>query len=184
MEHCCGETVSALTAGVRRRETVSVNNVPRGARPPLDPWYVTGFVEGEGTFTFSRTGARRQNYDLYFAVKLSAVDAPILEDLRDFFGVGNLYDVRARMPATTRAGRTKAARYFRVSATSDLTLVIGHFEEFPLRGAKSESFAIWKEMVRLKHENFRKPPHETLAALAEQLTQAAPRNREPEKAQS
>src|SRR6266540_3811771 len=41
--------------------------LPSVAVPGLNPWYVTGLVEGEGTFTYSRSGS---HLALYFAVKL------------------------------------------------------------------------------------------------------------------
>jgi hypothetical protein len=123
---------------------------------------VTGFVEGEGVFTFSRSG---QQLGLYFAVKLPAEDRPLLEQLQQYFAGGSIYEVGAR-----------AGLYFRISRRQELDRVIDHFDQYPLRGWKASSFAIWREMVLLKRDSFRKPPREQLDALAVQLSASSSRN--------
>jgi len=139
----------------------------------LDPWYVTGFVEGEGAFTFSRSG---RQLALYFAVKLPSADRAILEALREFFGcVGAIYDVAPRAAPTASSGYTKAAAYYRVCRREDLERILEHFDRHPLRGAKAASYAIWRQMVMLKR-SFRKPPREELEQLSAQLSAASPRN--------
>jgi hypothetical protein len=139
----------------------------------LDPWYVTGFVEGEGAFTFSRNGRQMA---LYFAIKLTGADRAILDTIREFFGgIGNIYDVVPRAAPTPSSGYTKAAAYYRVCRREDLDRVVEHFDRYPLRGTKAASYAIWRQMVVLKRD-FRKPPREELAQLSAQLSAASPRN--------
>ena len=139
----------------------------------LDPWYVTGFVEGEGAFTFSRSGRQMA---LYFAVKLTAADRGILEALQDYFGgIGAIYQVAPRAAPTPSSGHTKAAAYFRVCRRRDLERVLDHFDAHPLRGVKAASYAIWREMVILKRA-FRSPPRAELDLLAARLSAASPRN--------
>jgi len=137
----------------------------------LDPWYVTGFVEGEGAFTFSRSGKQMA---MYFAIKLTGADKAILEDIRTFFGVGAIYRVVARAAPTPASGHTKEAAYFRVSRRDDLERVLEHFDSYPLRGIKARSYDIWRQMVVLKRE-FRKPQREQLEQLAAELSAASPR---------
>jgi hypothetical protein len=127
----------------------------------LDPWYVTGFVEGEGAFTFSRSGRQMA---LYFAIKLTGADGPILEAIQGFFGgIG------------ASSGYTKTAAYYRVCRRGDLDRIVEHFDMYPLRGVKASAYAIWREMVILKRA-FRKPVREELDALAARLSAASPRN--------
>lgn len=122
----------------------------------LDPWYVTGFVEGEGTFTYSRNGRQMA---LYFAVKLPEADEPILQAIRDFFGgVGSIYFLRAR-----------ASAYYRVCRREQLPVIVEHFDTYPLRGSKAAAYAIWREMVVLK-QRFRQPDRDALLDLAAQLS--------------
>jgi hypothetical protein len=131
------------------------------SRETLDPWYVTGFIEGAGTFTYSRSG---RQINLYFAVKLTAADQLVLEALRDFFGgIGRIY-------RTLPGGAARGGCYFRVTRQKDLERVILHLDQVPLKTARSESYRIWREMVILKR-SFRKPPREQLEALARQLSE-------------
>lgn len=139
--------------------------------PPIDPWYVTGFIEGEGTFTFSRNGRQMA---LYFAIKLTRSDRPILEAIQDYFGgIGTIYHVKPREPGS-RSGYTKTAAYYRVCRREQLDRVVEHFDRYPLRGDKAASFAIWREMVILKRA-FRKPTP-GLHELAARLSAVSPRN--------
>lgn len=141
--------------------------------PGLDPWYVTGFVEGEGTFTFSRTGGQMA---LYFALKLTGSDRNILEAIQDFFGgIGSIYHVKKRAALTPSSGYTNAAAYYRVCRRDELDRIVEHFDRYPLRGGKAASYAVWREMVILKRA-FRKPVRPELEALAARLSAASPRN--------
>jgi hypothetical protein len=140
---------------------------------PLDPWFVTGFVEGEGTFTFSRRGAQ---ISLYFAIKLPEADRPLLMALQAFLGgIGQIYFVPPRAAARPRSGYTRAASYFRVCRRDQLIRVVEHFDSFPLRGTKRRSYDIWRQMVQLK-QAFRRPPREELGELAVRLSAASVRN--------
>ena len=138
----------------------------------LDPWYVTGLVEGEGCFTYSHSGS---SLALYFAVKLIRADDALLHSLQAFFGgAGTIYRVRPRRP-TARAGFTKAATYYRVCRRSELRTVLAHFDSYPLRGAKAASYQIWRLMVLLKLE-FPKTSRDRLEMFAAKLSAASPRH--------
>ena len=113
----------------------------------MNPWYVTGFCEGEASFTFSRNG--KNNIALYFAVKLTAADSDLVEGIRDFFGVGKIYPVK-KIEAKEKCGRTKSAAYYRVSALGDLLPIVEHFDTYPLQGKKRERYELWKRALRLK----------------------------------
>ena len=130
------------------------------SRETLDPHYVTGFVDGEGLFTYSRSG---KQISLYFALKVSAANEPTLQAIQAFFGgIGTIYIVKN--------GATKTSRYFRVARHDELMRVVEHFDQYPLRTLKREGFAIWRSMVLVKQQ-FRKPDRALLADLAERLSQ-------------
>jgi LAGLIDADG endonuclease len=145
--------------------------VPRLCRR-LDPWYVTGFAEGDGAFTYSRSG---RQLALYFAIKLPEADRELLANLQDFFhGAGRIYRVVPRLPRE-RSGFTKTAAYYRVCRREDLERIVAHFDRYPLRGAKAASYRIWRRMVVLKRD-FRRPDRALLDALAARLSSTSPRN--------
>ena len=122
------------------------------SRETLAPEYVTGLVEGAGSFTFSRSS---KQLALYFGLKLQLADRPLLADLQAFFGVGRIYE-------------TGANAYYRVTRHQDLPRVVAHFERYPLRSRKQAAFELWKQMVEAK-QSFRRPDREQLEQLAADL---------------
>ena len=109
------------------------------------PEYVTGFVEGEGTFTFSR---HKNGLTPHFGIRLTAQDRLVLETIQEFFGgIGHIYVAKAYI---SRSGKTKTASYFRVARTMDLLKIMDHFDKYPLMGTKKYQFETWKKLVLLK----------------------------------
>ena len=142
------------------------------SRGTLDPWWVTGFCDGEASFTFSRSNA---NVALYFAVKLTATDRPLLERLNDFFGVGKIYHVKARAPSG-RGGASKTAALYRVTKHDELPRVTAHFDAYPVQGEKAAAYRIWRAMVEIK-TSFRGRDKEALKELTYTLSALQARNR-------
>jgi hypothetical protein len=130
----------------------------------LEPWYVTGFCEACGTFTYSRSG---HVIGLYFALKVGASDLALLQAIQRFFGgAGRLYDTR---PASETVGWRHASFYYRVTRATDLERLLSHFDNYPLAGRKARVYGIWREMVVLKTQ-FRRPDRARLAQLADLLS--------------
>lgn len=140
----------------------------------LDPWYVTGLVELAGTFTFSRSD---RNVALYFGLKMGHGEGALLEAIHGFFGgAGRIYAISSRKGHTPLGG-VKPALYYRMTRLADLDLVILHFDVFPLRGRKADSYRIWREMVDLKRSAFRRPERERLGELCASLSSLSARTR-------
>jgi hypothetical protein len=158
-----------LTRPGARTKLFPVDKISRETE--LDPNYVTGFVEAAGSFTYLRSGSDGQVFTLVFGLKLPTEERQLLDDVARYFGVGRIYDVKAAAPA-------RPSSYFRVSRQEDLEIVVEHFEKHPLRGAKRAAFEAWREMVRLKKDNFRHPPVDALVALAARLSSTSRRRRE------
>ena len=64
----------------------------------LNPDYISGLVDGEGSFTayirnpdLKKTAKRRARAEPKFYLKLTEKDSDILYELKDFFGCGNVY---------------------------------------------------------------------------------------------
>jgi len=125
----------------------------------LAPEFVSGLAQAIGSFTYSRSAG---NLTVYFALRLPARDREVLEAVRDFLGVGRLYEVPRGL-------------YLRVSRRDELLQIVDHFERYPLRGHRQEAFRVWKEMVAIK-SRFRQPDLPRLLLLARQLSSlTAPR---------
>ena len=121
------------------------------------PWYVTGFTESAGSFTFSRSGKQLL---LVFAVRMPRPNRPLLESLGRFFRAGRIYD----------AGRSC---YYRVNRPIELLRVVDHFDHYPLRGEKQAAYRIWREMVYLKATHHGSRPPKRLDDLAGKLSRGA-----------
>lgn len=111
----------------------------------LHPWYVTGLVEGEGSFTVSFSKRRQLAVGIEtrpsFSVTLSERDLNLLKALRAFFGCGAI-----------RYNRSDRTYKYEVRAVADLARkVLPHFEKYPLAGAKGEDFRKFAEIVHLVH---------------------------------
>ncbi len=122
------------------------------------PWYVTGFTEGAGSFTFSRSGRQLL---LVFAVRLPESNRPLLERLQRYFRAGRIYD----------AG---PGCLFRVNRPRELLRVVEHFDRYPLQGDKRAAYRIWREMVFLRATHHGSRPPKTLLDLAARLSSTTP----------
>lgn len=131
------------------------------SRGTLDPHWVTGFADGDSSFTYSRSG---KQLALYFAIKLTALERPLLEELQTFFAGGSLFDVAS------------GGVYFRVQRRDELMRVVDHFDAYPLRSSKKAVYEVWRLMVLAKQQ-FRNPDRATLDVLADQLTALSARKR-------
>jgi len=129
-------------------------------RTNIDASWVTGFVEGAGSFTFHRGGDRVAPV---FSVRMKSAGRGLLEELRSFFGdAGTIY-----------ATHERRACLYRVNRTRDLLRLVEHFDAHPLRGEKRGAFELWREMVLLRATHHGSPGPRALHALAERLARGA-----------
>ena len=118
----------------------------------LNPWYVTGFCDGEAAFTFSRTVSNNLtvNVTALFSVRQRRDNEQIVKNLQLFFGgIGTIYIGKEALP-TKNSGHTKESAYYRVSKVDELKKILEHFDSYPLQSKKCEVYAVWKELVDYK----------------------------------
>jgi len=124
-------------------------------------WWVTGLVDGEGcfyaglSFRSKKTAAGNSvpcvNLQAELAVALRADDEQVLGKLKSYFGcgvVGNKTS-NANAPSRRRQGiHPSPMRSFKIRAISDLvSVVIPHFEKYPLQSKKLRDFEVWRSVV-------------------------------------
>lgn len=118
-----------------------------GTQILIDPWFVTGFSDGEAAFTFSRSGGM---FALYFSITQREDNGRILEKIQDYFGgVGKIYRRKEQLPKQN-SGHTQPNVYFRVCRQKELLAITEHFDKFPLQSNKREVYNIWKDMALKK----------------------------------
>ena len=138
----------------------------------LDPWWIVGFVDGEGCFSISifKNTTSKSGYQVFpeFVVTQGAKSLTVLENLQMFFGCGKLYENRR-----TDNHRESLYRYCVRSIGDIQKKIIPFFETYPLQTAKQQDFFVFCEVVNLiKNRN-----HLTEAGLQTIRELAATTNR-------
>lgn len=113
----------------------------------LEPWFITGLVDGEGCFSVSFTLRRKFNTGIEtrpsFSISLNQKDLPLLKSVHSYFGCGGL-----------RYSKSDRTYKYEVRSVPDLvTYVIPHFKSYPLRGAKLQDFLRFEEICKQVRSN-------------------------------
>ena len=107
----------------------------------LNPWFLTGFTDGEGSFIINiyrhNTCSTEWSIQLVFKIGLHQKDLALLEQIQSYFGVGKI------------SKHSSQSIEFRVQPINDLATVISHFDKYPLITQKKADFILWKEVVYL-----------------------------------
>ena len=126
----------------------------------LNPWYIAGFVEGEGCFaiTISKHKTKKLGLDarLSFEIELRGDDKPILEMIRDTFGCGNIYDLNYE-----RYKWMPHVKYHVRGMKAINEIIIPFFKAYPLKGKKSKDFYLFCEAAEI----FNKKEHLTAKGI-------------------
>ena len=141
----------------------------------LDPWYITGFSDGEAAFTYSRSGGA---FNLYFSLRQREDNRQIVERIQEFFDyIGNIYKSKGQAPEKEGDLKQQDSAYFRVAKVNQLLKVVEHFDKYPLQGKKQSAYLVWRKMVMHKEENFRDTDYDILRALAAELAKLNQKSR-------
>lgn len=117
----------------------------------LNPHYIVGFVDGEGCFaiTINKNGDRLPEVRLIFEIELREDDEPILHEIREVLGCGNIYRLEYARYANWRPHvKLKASNFAAIS-----TKIIPFFQRYPLQAKKRlqfEKFCKVAEMIKRK----------------------------------
>ena len=105
----------------------------------LNPWYITGLIEGEGCFCVSISKHKTKKLGLearlMFEVELIIDDKPLLEKLQNTFGCGNIYELHYE-----RYGWRPHVKYAVKNRKDIKELIIPFFQRYQLIGKKKKDF--------------------------------------------
>jgi hypothetical protein len=111
----------------------------------LDRWFVTGFCDGEASFSIAIYKDKRIKGRVGWVVKpsfqisLHSRDMKLLLQLQEFFACGSIISKKNRNEVS-----------FRVNSLHDLTnFIIPHFVNYPLLSQKAADFDLFKQIVNL-----------------------------------
>lgn len=129
----------------------------------LTPGFVTGLADGEGSFGIylQKTAKNQQTgYQVKyeFTIVLHDRDRALLENVQLFFnGIGGI----------DKHGKTSSK--YRVSSIKDLSIIIDHFDKYPLLTQKRANYLLFKrafELVLRKEHNTPEGFHALLSIKA------------------
>ena len=106
---------------------------------------MTGFVDGEGSFTvsFNRRSRLKTGIEVRpsFSIAQHKRNLPILQRIRNYFGVGGI-----------RFSKHDQNYKYEVRSIDDLVrVIIPHFEKYPLQTTKKHDFEIFKQICHWVH---------------------------------
>jgi hypothetical protein len=116
----------------------------------LDAKYVVGLVDGEGSFTvrLNKARTRRSRVELRFSLKLRHQDKEILDQLRLFFGCGNVYIQRDK-----RKNHSLCYRYEVQNKKEIIEKIIPFFDmNPPVIPSRKRDFELFQQIASLSKE--------------------------------
>ncbi len=121
------------------------NQQERLNKKNINPWYVTGFVEGEGTFHIAiyKDGKMKSGIKFIpeFHVNQNLLRINTLEKIKIFFKCGYIKE-------NHRARKNDKTHVYVVRDRKDLiSKIIPFFSQYPLISVKNESFLLFKRIV-------------------------------------
>jgi len=107
----------------------------------LNPWYVTGFTDAEGSFGINITTASdKLKVGLQYKVTQLASSEEVLHDLVDYFKAGKVHiDNRS----------TGTLKYQVQDLVSIREQILPHFEQYPLQTSKALDYKDWSKAADL-----------------------------------
>ena len=124
-----------------------MENGPKSKPSGLNPWFVSGLVEGEGCFTVSFSFRKKLKVGIEtrpsFSISLNQRDLQLLKDVHSFFGCGAI-----------RYSKSDRTYKYESRSISDLTRrIVPHFERYPLVGSKRRDFEIFADVCKKANAN-------------------------------
>ena len=117
-------------------------------QPTMNPWFLTGFTDGEGCFMLSMGLCPRNNkykvgwrVKVCFQIEIHQKDNALLEQIKNFFDKGNLFIPKERESVK-----------FLVQSVKDLQVIIDHFDNYPLITQKRADYELFKQAVELMEQ--------------------------------
>ena len=149
----------------------------------LNPYWIAGFTDGEGSFTMGISLVHRSNAK-HFCVRvtpcftISQKDRRILDKIKAFFGFGTVYK------SYSASNKTDYFVY-RVFNKHDCNAIVQFFRSYSLQ-LKQNDFEIWSTAVHIitAENHFRDDEIVRLAELRDRLNTHTKRNRKYQNAQT
>jgi len=151
-EPCRSHTTYAILKSMSNK-VVSADNQQERLEKKIHPWYITGFVEGEGTFHIALYRDPRMKFGIKiipeFHVSQSYLRINTLQEIQRYFECGYIKE--------NHKNRIKDVTYvYVVRDRNDLQKkIIPFFRHYPLLSDKMKSFELFAKVVSLMAQTSR-----------------------------
>ena len=113
----------------------------------LDPWYITGLIDGEGCFSVSFSLRKKLSTGIEtrpsFSLSLNQRDLDLLKEVHTYFKCGGI-----------RFSKSDRTYKYEVRNIRDIQKsIIPHIDRFPLHGSKSNDFDLFKKICEKIYQN-------------------------------
>lgn len=141
-----------LITSRRSYTSLSTNLCNKSKLNSLNPWFLTGFSDGESNFTVKMVISKSMKIGWVvqpvFQICLHKKDLDLLKKIKETWGVGEIYH------------KEESSNYM-VQSSKGLNVIIDHFEKYPLLTKKREDFILFTQIVTL----INKKEHLTISGL-------------------
>ena len=133
----------------------------------LDASWIVGFTDGEGCFHISLNKLSGMNLGWQvlpeFRIVQHEKDQKVLENIKDYFGLGSVEINRTDYHGTRKE--------FRVRGLENLNKIIGFFKQHQLKTLKRKDFEIFSEVIQLMNnkEHLSKQGLDKIANLVKEM---------------
>jgi hypothetical protein len=107
----------------------------------LHPYFITGFSDAESYIFVTLDKQPRNktgwNVRIGYVVGLHKKDKALLEQIKSYFGVGEIYK------------QGEDAHVYRVSSVKDLAVIVRHFDKYPLITQKQADYLLFKRAFEI-----------------------------------
>jgi hypothetical protein len=142
---------------LRKKSTSPLPSPQQWMPSGLDPWFVTGLIDAEGSFTvlIVKDSNRKLGWriECKFQLGLHDRDYLLLLQVKDFFeGIGNIYKSDSPAFFINKKKRKEGGRNINnyiITSNKDLLLLVRHFKNYPLLTQKGGDFLLFKKVVEI-----------------------------------
>ena len=108
----------------------------------MDPWALTGFIDGEGSFIISiiKNNENKVGWQvkLEFLLSLHEGEKVLLQSIQEYLGVGYIFK-----------SKINKIYHYRISSTKELIKIFNHLDQFPLITKKHADYLLFKQVYSL-----------------------------------
>nr|YP_010835439.1 hypothetical protein QLP32_mgp06 [Perenniporia fraxinea]WFS78672.1 hypothetical protein [Perenniporia fraxinea] len=127
----------------KKFSTLTSENISKPLPTTLDPWYITGLIDGEGSFQIRlrKSSKYKTGWSIspVFSLALHKCDLPLLKSVQAYFGgIGSISKSQGDVLKYSVESQKKISKF-----------IIPHFTNFPLQTQKGADFLFFNKVIQI-----------------------------------